>query len=104
KLAALLGLPYALASHFAPQALEDAVRLDRRESQPSPDHPEPHVIAGVGVIAADTTEEAQSLFEATKRARVVQMVGRGRTFTEEEIDCLLDAPAVLQVTGTNRRN
>ena len=97
KLAALLGLPYAFASHFAPQALEDAVRLYRREFQPSPDHPEPHVIAGVGVIAADTTEEAQSLFEATKRARVVQMVGRGRTFSEEEIDMLLDSPAGMQV-------
>src|SRR5690606_17641483 len=97
KLAALLGLPYAFASHFAPQALEDAVRLYRREFQPSPDHSEPYVIAGVGVIAADTAEEAQSLFEATKRARVVQMVGRGRTFSEEEIDMLLDSPAGMQV-------
>ncbi|SUE15348.1 fmn-dependent monooxygenase [Rhodococcus gordoniae] len=97
KLAALLGLPYAFASHFAPQALEDAVKLYRREFQPSPEHPEPYVIAGVGVIAADSTEEALSLFEATKRARVVQMVGRGRTFTDEEIDMLLDSPAGMQV-------
>lgn len=97
KLAALLGLPYSFASHFAPQALEDAVKLYRREYQPSEQHPEPYVIAGVGVIAADTTDEAQELFEATKRARVVQMVGRGRTFTDEEVDMLLDSPAGQQV-------
>ncbi len=45
-----------------------------------------------GVIAADTTEEAQDLFEATKRNRVVQMVGRGRSFTDEEVELLLDSP------------
>ncbi len=97
KLAALLGLPYAFASHFAPQALEEAVQLYRNEYQPSEQHPEPHVIAGVGVIAADTTAEAADLFEKTKRQRVVQMVGRGRTFTDEEIDMLLDSPAGMQV-------
>lgn len=97
KLAALLGLPYAFASHFAPQALEDAIALYRREYQPSADHPEPYVIAGVGAIAADTAEEALSLFDATKRARVVQMVGRGRTFTDEEIDMLLESHAGMQV-------
>ncbi len=48
KLAALLGLPYGFASHFAPQALEDAVALYRREFQPSEQLAEPHVIAGVG--------------------------------------------------------
>ncbi|WP_068166040.1 LLM class flavin-dependent oxidoreductase [Rhodococcus phenolicus] len=98
KLAALLGLPYGFASHFAPQALEDAVALYRREFQPSEQLAEPHVIAGVGVIAADTTEEARQLFEATKRNRVVQMVGRGRSFTDEEVELLLDSPAGRQVT------
>lgn len=97
KLAALLGLPYAFASHFAPQSLEEAVQLYRNEYQPSEQHPEPHIIAGVGVIAADTADEAAELFEQTKRQRVVQMVGRGRTFTDDEIDLLLDSPAGMQV-------
>lgn len=97
KLAALLGLPYAFASHFAPQALEDAVALYRREFQPSEQLSEPYVIAGVGVIAADTTQDARELFEATKRNRVVQMVGRGRSFTDEEVELLLDSPAGRQV-------
>lgn len=102
KLAALLGLPYAFASHFAPQALEDAVALYRREFQPSEQLSEPYVVAGVGVIAADTTDEADALFEATKRQRIRQMLGRGRTFTDEEVEMLLDAPAGQQVLQMQR--
>ncbi|WP_125609688.1 LLM class flavin-dependent oxidoreductase [Specibacter cremeus] len=97
RLAAALGLPYSFASHFAPQALRDAVAAYRREFRPSAALPEPYVIAGVNVIAADTDEEAQALFLAAKRRRVASMVGRGRTFTEEELDLLLDSPAGLQV-------
>ncbi|MEZ5088968.1 MAG: hypothetical protein R2719_04125 [Micropruina sp.] len=51
--AAALGLPYAFASHFAPDALEAAVALYRRDFQPSEQLAEPYVIAGAGVIAAD---------------------------------------------------
>lgn len=46
-MAAALGLPYAFASHFAPQALTDAVALYRSEFRPSAVLAEPHVIAGV---------------------------------------------------------
>ncbi|HQV20696.1 MAG TPA: LLM class flavin-dependent oxidoreductase, partial [Gordonia sp. (in: high G+C Gram-positive bacteria)] len=53
QVAAALGLPYAFASHFAPQALTDAVALYRREFRPSAALAEPYVIAGVGVIADD---------------------------------------------------
>ncbi|NED63711.1 LLM class flavin-dependent oxidoreductase, partial [Streptomyces sp. SID10244] len=51
QLAAALGLPYAFASHFAPQALEEAVAVYRREFQPSEQLESPYVIAGVCVIA-----------------------------------------------------
>ncbi|TDQ53450.1 LLM class flavin-dependent oxidoreductase [Actinorugispora endophytica] len=101
KLAAALGLPYAFASHFAPNALEDAVAAYRREFQPSAHLDQPYVIAGVNVIAADTTEEAQEHFLAAKRARVSLLLGRGRTFTPQEADAVLDAPAgrqILQMT------
>ncbi|WP_073946024.1 LLM class flavin-dependent oxidoreductase [Streptomyces kebangsaanensis] len=98
RLAAALGLPYSFASHFAPNALRDAVALYRREFQPSAQLDKPYVIAGVNVIAADTTEDAQEHFHATKRHRVTQMLGRGgRTFTPEEADMILETPAGQQV-------
>lgn len=99
KLAAALGLPYAFASHFAPQALEDAVKVYRREFKPSAQLAQPYVIAAVNVVAANTQAEAEALLEVAKRRRVSQFVGRGRTFTEPEIDLLMDSPAGQQVLG-----
>ncbi len=96
QLAAMLGLPYSFASHFAPAALQDAVSLYRRDFRPSAQQSEPYVIAGVNVIAADTREEAAELHRAAKRSRVRQLVGRGRTFTPEEEDLLLESPAGQQ--------
>ncbi|NAZ87114.1 LLM class flavin-dependent oxidoreductase [Kineococcus indalonis] len=97
RLAAALGLPYAFASHFAPQALEAAVALYRREFQPSEDLDAPHVIAGVNVVAADTTETARAAFEQVRRAFAVNLVGRGRTFTEDEVDLLMSSAAGMHV-------
>src|SRR5215210_9310949 len=56
-LAAALGLPYAFASHFAPQMLQPAVEAYRSEFTPSEQLDRPHVIAGMNVVAADTAEE-----------------------------------------------
>jgi luciferase family oxidoreductase group 1 len=89
QLAAALGLPYAFASHFAPQALEAAVRLYRRDFQPSAQLDEPYVIAGVNVIAADSTAAAQEAFGAVRRTLATGLFGRGRSFTDEEADLLL---------------
>jgi luciferase family oxidoreductase group 1 len=61
-LAAMLGLPYAFASHFAPAYLEAAVKIYRDKFQPSEALKEPYVLAGVNVIAADNDEEANRLF------------------------------------------
>ena len=58
-LAAALGLPYAFASHFAPQLLEPAVAAYRRDFRPSAQLAEPYVIAGVNVIAADTPQRGR---------------------------------------------
>ncbi len=101
QLAAALGLPFAFASHFAPDALEQAVEIYRREFRPSEQLQTPYVIAGVNVIAADTDDDAQQQFLATKRSRVGLLLGRGRTFTDEEADLILDAPQgrqILQMT------
>ncbi|WP_188188837.1 LLM class flavin-dependent oxidoreductase [Nonomuraea sp. SYSU D8015] len=97
QLAATLGLPYAFASHFAPAALEEAVALYRREFRPSAQLAEPYVMAALNVIAADTAEEAQEQFLAAKRLRVSRFLGRGRTFTPEEADLILESPAGQQI-------
>jgi luciferase family oxidoreductase group 1 len=92
RLAAVLGLPYAFASHFAPQALQDAVSIYHQEFQPSAQLDRPHVIAGVNVIAAETTAAAEEQFHVAKRARVNALIARGRRLSDEEADQVLDSP------------
>jgi luciferase family oxidoreductase group 1 len=60
-LAAELGLPYAFASHFAPQQLMPAIRIYRERFKPSQQLDKPHVMPCVNVIAADTDAEADYL-------------------------------------------
>ncbi|WP_181309998.1 LLM class flavin-dependent oxidoreductase [Nocardioides campestrisoli] len=97
QLAAALGLPYAFASHFAPQALTQAVATYRRSFQPSEQLAEPYVIAGVNVVASDSSEEAHALLRESQRLRVSQLVGRGRTFSDAEADAVLDSPSGQQI-------
>ncbi|MES2703521.1 MAG: LLM class flavin-dependent oxidoreductase [Bacteroidota bacterium] len=61
RLAALMGLPYAFASHFAPAQFLTAINIYRDTFRPSQYLAEPRVMACVNVIAADTNEEAQYL-------------------------------------------
>jgi luciferase family oxidoreductase group 1 len=70
QLAAALGLPYAFASHFAPDDLDFACQLYRRSFRPSTWLDKPHVMLGLNVFAADTTEEAQLLFTSLEQAFV----------------------------------
>jgi luciferase family oxidoreductase group 1 len=93
QLAAALGLPYAFASHFSPQALEAAVSTYRRDFKPSAQLDSPYVIAGVNVIAADTMSQAQQNLEAVRRTIAVGLFGRGQSFTDEEADRLLQQGA-----------
>jgi alkanesulfonate monooxygenase SsuD/methylene tetrahydromethanopterin reductase-like flavin-dependent oxidoreductase (luciferase family) len=51
------------------------------------------VIAGVNVVAADTTDDAEMQFLAAKRSRVSAFFGRGKTFTDDEADAILESPA-----------
>ncbi len=60
-LAAELGLPYAFASHFAPEMMEEAVAIYRRLFKPSKHLEKPYVILGANAILADTHEQAQQL-------------------------------------------
>ena len=61
SLAAALGLPYAFASHFAPDYLDQALALYRQRFVPSATLERPHVMAAMTVIAADDDEEAALL-------------------------------------------
>jgi luciferase family oxidoreductase group 1 len=96
-LAAALGLPYAFASHFAPQLLEQAVAAYRREFRPSAQLDRPYVIAGVNVVAADSTEEAQEDLRLVRRRLAVGLFGRGRDLSDAEADVLLDSGAAVHV-------
>lgn len=58
QLAALLGLPYAFASHFAPDQLDAALALYREKFQPSAALDAPYVMAAINVMAADSDDEA----------------------------------------------
>jgi luciferase family oxidoreductase group 1 len=102
KLAAQLGLPYSFASHFAPDALTEAVQVYRDTYRPSPEHPEPYVIAAVNVTAADTEAEAVAQHEENKRRRVETMALRGRKVSEEDLDLLMSSPAADMILSMLR--
>jgi luciferase family oxidoreductase group 1 len=98
SLAAALGLPFAFASHFAPGALQDAVTIYRRDFKPSAQLERPHVMAGVNVVTADTTEAAEKEMHLLKRARVGLLFGRkGQTFTDDEAEAILASEAGRQI-------
>lgn len=66
RLAAELGLPFAFASHFAPDYLQVALEIYRREFMPSDALVRPHAMIGVGIFAADTEAEARRLMTSAQ--------------------------------------
>jgi luciferase family oxidoreductase group 1 len=66
RLAAELGLPFAFASHFAPDYLHTALQIYRSEFKPSEQLPEPYVIVGAGVYAAESDDEARRIFSSAQ--------------------------------------
>jgi len=78
QLAAALGLPYAFASHFAPDALDSAIAIYRRDFKPSAFLPRPHVMAGFNVFAADSDAEAELLASSQQQSFVALRTGNPR--------------------------
>ncbi|RTZ44588.1 LLM class flavin-dependent oxidoreductase [Candidimonas sp. SYP-B2681] len=76
QLAAALGLPYAFASHFAPQQMMQAIQLYRSTFQPSERLQKPYVMLGFNVFAADTDEDAQYLATSWQQSFVNLRSGR----------------------------
>lgn len=68
QLAAAFGLPYAFASHFAPDALMQALEVYRAGFQPSDQLDRPYAMVGVNVVAADTDAEARRLFTTPQQS------------------------------------
>jgi luciferase family oxidoreductase group 1 len=68
QLAALLGLPFAFASHFAPGLLIEALNIYREEFRPSEHLREPYAMPCVNVFAADTDQEARRLLTSLEQA------------------------------------
>lgn len=67
QLAAYLGLPFAFASHFAPDLLLQALQVYREGYRPSPAWPEPHAMVGVNVVCAERDDEAAFLFTSIQQ-------------------------------------
>jgi len=70
QLAAHMGLPFAFASHFAPDMLQDALDIYRTRFRPSAQLEKPYAIVGVGVVAADTDERARYIATSVQQAFV----------------------------------
>ncbi|MGR6328821.1 LLM class flavin-dependent oxidoreductase [Sphingomonas sp. XXL09] len=78
QLAAALGLPYAFASHFAPDALDQALAIYRRDFRPSKQLDRPYAMAGFNVFAADTDAEAELLASSQQQSFVALRTGNPR--------------------------
>lgn len=78
QLAAALGLPFAFASHFAPDSLDMALHLYRRDFRPSEQLERPHCMAGFNVFAAETDAEGEYLASSQQQAFVALRTGNPR--------------------------
>jgi luciferase family oxidoreductase group 1 len=76
RLAAMLGLPYAFASHFAPEALLPALELYRAEFRPSAQLERPYAMVGANVVVADDEREARRLFTSAQQSFTNILRGR----------------------------
>ncbi|RYF53183.1 MAG: LLM class flavin-dependent oxidoreductase, partial [Cytophagaceae bacterium] len=78
QLAAMLGLPYAFASHFAPAELLRALQVYRTHFKPSEHLKAPYAMVAANVIAADTDQEAQRLFTSVQQQFLYIRRGKAR--------------------------
>jgi luciferase family oxidoreductase group 1 len=85
QVAAHFGLPYAFASHFAPDALDQAIQVYRQRFQPSKQLDRPYVMPCINVVAADTDREAARLFTSIQQ-RFVDMIRNRRGKLSAPID------------------
>ena len=85
QLAAHLGLPYGFASHFAPQALDQALAVYRERFTPSEQQAAPYALVGVNIIAADTDAHARYLATSQQMA-FADLLRGARRLSQPPID------------------
>src|SRR5208337_3618921 len=68
QLAAILGLPFAFASHFAPGMMMQAMSMYREKFRPSAQRSAPNVMLGLHIVAAETDAEAKFLFSSLQQS------------------------------------
>lgn len=97
RLAAHLGLPYAFASHFSPDALVEAIALYRREFRPSEHLERPRAMAAVNVICAPTEADAERQLIATARWRVQRFLNLPAGLGDDHLDRAVASPQGQQI-------
>jgi luciferase family oxidoreductase group 1 len=75
QLAAILGLPFSFASHFAPAAMMPAIQIYRERFQPSAQLKAPRVMLGVTTVAAESDAEARFLFSSLQQSTLRNRTG-----------------------------
>jgi luciferase family oxidoreductase group 1 len=106
QLAAVLGLPYAFASHFAPEQLLQALQIYHQHFEPSEQSTKPHAMVGVNIIAAETDAEAKRLW-TTQQMSFTNMFRGTRGLSAPPIDDIETywSPAEkMQAMGMLRRS
>ncbi len=93
QLAAMLGLPYAFASHFAPAQMMEAIAIYRARFRPSPQLAAPYVMLGLSVVAAETDAAARVLFSSLQQSFLNLRSGRPGKLPApvEDMDARIDA-------------
>jgi luciferase family oxidoreductase group 1 len=92
ELAALLGLPFAFASHFAPQMMMEAIELYRERFEPSEQLDRPYVMLGFNAFVAETDKEAHLLATSVHQAFVALRSGRPIPLPPPRADYLEELP------------
>ena len=101
QLAAMLGLPFAFASHFAPDYLMHAAALYRQEFKPSDQLDKPYFMMGAGAFVAETDAEARHLFTSVQQSSVNLRLGKPARLPPP-VEMTDELAADLERTGTSR--
>ncbi|MBB0968916.1 LLM class flavin-dependent oxidoreductase [Dietzia aerolata] len=104
SIAGQLGLPFSLASHFAPDQIDDAVRVYRETfstSQPTAQIDKPYVMAGINVMAAETDEEARRQFTTLQQMFLDIRSGRQRKIQPpvDPAEFAGSSPSMLEISA-----
>ena len=102
QLAGTLGLPFAFASHFAPEQLFEAIEIYREIFCPSQWLQKPYVMVGVPAVAADSDREAERL-ATTVYQRALQLIRGGALYSRPPVDTMNGLWSEMEQTAVEHR-